>query len=120
MLAYTVLFASPWPRHSSLQRASSEDDSGATIEHADLPVARSRAQLAVIAPGVAAGFVWWTQTAPAKRLEVSRSKKSGEISDLLDELDEANREAEGQPTAGDKRVERWRPCARLARRRPRP
>ena len=38
---------------------------------------------------------------------MSRSKKSGEISDLLDELDEANREAEGQPTAGDKRVERW-------------
>ena len=64
-------------------------------------------QLAVIGISGAAGFVWWTQTVPAKRLEVSRSKKSGEISDLLDELDEADREAEGQPTAGDRRVERW-------------
>ena len=90
-----------------MQRASSEDDSGATL-HADSrgpvgdrPATRRHRRLG------AAGFVWWTQTVPAKRLEVSRSKKSGEISDLLDELDEANREAEGQPTAGDKRVERW-------------
>ena len=86
---------------------SSEDAAHDEALHADArgpvgdrPAARGHRRLA-------AGFVWWTQTVPAKRLEVSRSKKSGEISDLLDELDEANREAEGQPTAGDKRVERW-------------
>ena len=66
-------------------------------------------QLAVIGVSGAAAFVWWTQTVPAKRLEVSRSKKSGEIAELLDELDEADREAEGQPTAGDRRVELHRP-----------
>ena len=35
---------------------------------------------------------------PAKRLEVSRSKKSGEIAELLDELDEA--EATGDRKLG--------------------
>ena len=43
-------------------------------------------QLAVVGVSGAAGFVWWTQTVPAKRLEVSRSKKSGEIAELLDEV----------------------------------
>ncbi len=57
-------------------------------------------QLAVIGVSGAAGFVWWTQTVPAKRLEVSRSKKSGEIAELLDELDEAE-------TTGDRKLERW-------------
>ena len=37
---------------------------------------------------------------PAKRLEVSRSKKSGEIAELLDELDEAE-------ATGDRKLERW-------------
>ena len=57
-------------------------------------------QLAVIGVSGAAGFVWWTQTVPAKRLEVSRSKKSGEIAELLDELDEAE-------ATGDRKLERW-------------
>ena len=57
-------------------------------------------QLAVVGVSGAAGFVWWTQTVPAKRLEVSRSKKSGEIAELLDELDEAE-------TTGDRKLERW-------------
>ena len=57
-------------------------------------------QLAVIGVSGAAGFVWWTQTVPAKRLEVSRSKKSGEIAELLDELDEAE-------ATGDRQLERW-------------
>ena len=57
-------------------------------------------QLAVIGASGAAGFVWWTQTVPAKRLEVSRSKKSGEIAELLDELDEAE-------ATGDRKLERW-------------
>ena len=57
-------------------------------------------QLAVIGVSGAAGFVWWTQTVPAKRLEVSRSKKSGEIAELLDELDEAE-------AMGDRKLERW-------------
>ena len=49
-------------------------------------------QLAVIGVSGAAGFVWWTQTVPAKRLEVSRSKKNGEIAELLDELTRVKRE----------------------------
>ncbi len=57
-------------------------------------------QLAVIGVSGAAGFVWWTQTVPAKRLEVSRSKKSGESAELLDELDEAE-------ATGDRKLERW-------------
>ena len=57
-------------------------------------------KLAVIGVSGAAGFVWWTQTVPAKRLEVSRSKKSGEIAELLDELDEAE-------ATGDRKLERW-------------
>ena len=57
-------------------------------------------KLAVIGVSGAAGFVWWTQTVPAKRLEVSRSKKSGEIAELLDELDEAE-------ATGDRTLERW-------------
>ena len=57
-------------------------------------------QLAVVGVSSAAGFVWWTQTVPAKRLEVSRSKKSGEIAELLDELDEAE-------ATGDRKLERW-------------
>ena len=57
-------------------------------------------QLAVIGVSGAAGFVWGTQTVPAKRLEVSRSKKSGEIAELLDELDEAE-------ATGDRKLERW-------------
>ena len=57
-------------------------------------------QLAVIGVSGAAGFVWWTQTVPAKRLEVSRSKKSGEIAELLDELDEAE-------ATGARKLERW-------------
>ena len=57
-------------------------------------------QLAVIGVSGAAGFVWWTQTVPAKRLEVSRSKKSGEIAELLDELDEAE-------ATDDRKLERW-------------
>ena len=57
-------------------------------------------QLAVIGVSGAAGFVWWTQTVPAKRLEVSRAKKSGEIAELLDELDEAE-------ATGDRKLERW-------------
>ena len=57
-------------------------------------------QLAVVGASGAAGFVWWTQTVPAKRLEVSRSKKSGEIAELLDELDEAE-------ATGDRKLERW-------------
>ena len=57
-------------------------------------------QLAVIGVSGAAAFVWWTQTVPAKRLEVSRSKKSGEIAELLDELDEAE-------ATGDRKLERW-------------
>ena len=84
-----------------MQRAlsASEDDNGATL-HADArgpvgdrPAARGHRRLA-------AGFVWWTQTVPAKRLEVSRSKKSGEIAELLDELDEAE-------ATGDRKLERW-------------
>ena len=57
-------------------------------------------QLAVVGVSGAAGFVWWTQTVPAKRIEVSRSKKSGEIAELLDELDEAE-------ATGDRKLERW-------------
>ena len=57
-------------------------------------------QLAVVGVSGAAGFLWWTQTVPAKRLEVSRSKKSGEIAELLDELDEAE-------ATGDRKLERW-------------
>ena len=57
-------------------------------------------QLAVVGVSGAVGFVWWTQTVPAKRLEVSRSKKSGEIAELLDDLDEAE-------ATGDRKLERW-------------
>jgi hypothetical protein len=57
-------------------------------------------QLTVVAVTGGAGFVWWTVTVPAKRLEVSRSKKNGEIAELLDELDEAE-------VVGDKKLERW-------------
>ena len=57
-------------------------------------------QLTVVGVSGAAGFVWWTQTVPAKRLEVSRSKKSGEIAELLDELDEAE-------ATGERQLERW-------------
>ena len=64
-------------------------------------------QLTVIGASGLAGFVWWTQTVPAARIEVSKSKRGGEISDYLEELDEADAAADGRPTAGDKRLERW-------------
>ena len=57
-------------------------------------------QLTVVAVTGGAGFVWWTVTVPAKRLEVSRSKKNGEIAELLDDLDAAE-------STGDKKLERW-------------
>jgi len=57
-------------------------------------------QLTVVAVTGGAGFVWWTVTVPAKRLEVSRSKKNGEIAELLDDLDAAE-------ATGDKKLERW-------------
>jgi hypothetical protein len=64
-------------------------------------------QLAVIGLSGAAGWIWWTQTVPQKRLEVSRSKKKGEIKELLDDLEAEALEADGQPTAGGRRIERW-------------
>ena len=80
---------------------SSEDAAHDEALHADArgpvgdrPATRGHRRLG------AAGFVWWTQTVPAKRLEVSRSKKSGEIAELLDELDEAE-------ATGDRKLERW-------------
>ncbi|KAJ1461595.1 hypothetical protein M885DRAFT_506618 [Pelagophyceae sp. CCMP2097] len=57
-------------------------------------------QLGVIAAaGGAAGF-WWTVTVPEKRLELSKSKKAGEVKGLLDELEEAE-------VTGDRKLERW-------------
>mmetsp|Transcript_10699 Transcript_10699/g.31903 ORF Transcript_10699/g.31903 Transcript_10699/m.31903 type:complete len:164 (+) Transcript_10699:177-668(+) len=64
-------------------------------------------QLVVIGASGAAGLYWWRVTVPQKRVEVARSKRSGEIAELLDELEEADAAAEGRPTAGDRRVERW-------------
>ena len=64
-------------------------------------------QLSVIGASGGAAYFWWTVTVPEKRLEVSRSKKGGEIKELLDDLDAAAEAAEGSATAGDRRLERW-------------
>ena len=63
-------------------------------------------QLTVIGASAAAGFVWWTQTVPAKRLEVSKSKRGGEIGEYLEEL-ASEAEAAAGPTSGERRLERW-------------
>lgn len=64
-------------------------------------------QLTVILASAAAASYWWTVTVPQKRLEVSRSKKKGEIKTLLDDLAQAENAADGSVLQGDKRLERW-------------
>ena len=54
----------------------------------------------------AAGY-WWRVTVPDKRVELSRSKKNGEVGELLETLREAEADAEGSKTKGSKRLERW-------------
>lgn len=54
-------------------------------------------QLSVIAVSASAAAFWWYVTVPEKRLELSRSKKGGEIKELLDDLEEDS----------DRKVERW-------------
>lgn len=49
-----------------------------------------------------AGSVWWTQIIPQKRLELSKSKRQGQVSEMLDELREL------ESTGSDARqLERW-------------
>ena len=101
MLAYTIALCVV--TLASSFRCSPRPRTQITIRHyTPTPVDPSvvAQQLAVVGVSGAAGFVWWTQTVPAKRLEVSRSKKSGEIAELLDELDEAE-------ATGDRKLERW-------------
>ena len=101
MLAYTIALCVV--TLASSFRCSTRPKTPRTMRHyTPTPVDPSvvAQQLAVIGVSGAAGFVWWTQTVPAKRLEVSRSKKSGEIAELLDELDEAE-------ATGDRKLERW-------------
>ena len=97
MLAYTIALCITLA--SSFQCSAPRRRTTVVRRYTPTPVDPSviAQQLAVI--GVSAGFVWWTQTVPAKRLEVSRSKKSGEISDLLDELDEESDSDSGGPLA---------------------
>jgi hypothetical protein len=59
----------------------------------------------VLAGTTLPALFWWRVTVPEKRLEISRSKKSGELKEVLDDLAEKN--AAGSPTSGEKRVERW-------------
>ena len=100
MLAYTIALCVTLA--SSFQCSAPRRRTTVVRRYTPTPVDPSviAQQLAVIGVSGAAGFVWWTQTVPAKRLEVSRSKKSGEISELLDELDEAE-------ATGDRKLERW-------------
>ena len=101
MLAYTIALCVV--TLASSFRCSTRPRTPRTMRHyTPTPVDPSvvAQQLAVVGASGAAGFVWWTQTVPAKRLEVSRSKKSGEIAELLDELDEAE-------ATGDRKLERW-------------
>ena len=101
MLAYTIALCVV--TLASSFRCSTRPKTPRTMRHyTPTPVDPSviAQQLAVIGVSGAAGFVWWTQTVPAKRLEVSRSKKSGEIAELLDELDEAE-------ATGERQLERW-------------
>ena len=101
MLAYTIALCVV--TLASSFRCSTRPKTPRTMRHyTPTPVDPSviAQQLAVVGVSGAAGFVWWTQTVPAKRLEVSRSKKSGEIAELLDELDEAE-------ATGDRKLERW-------------
>lgn len=101
MLAYTIALCVVTLAASF--RCSTRPKTPRTMRHyTPTPVDPSvvAQQLAVVGVSGAAGFVWWTQTVPAKRLEVSRSKKSGEIAELLDELDEAE-------ATGDRKLERW-------------
>ncbi len=101
MLAYTIALCVV--TLASSFRCSTRPKTPRTMRHyTPTPVDPSviAQQLAVVGASGAAGFVWWTQTVPAKRLEVSRSKKSGEIAELLDELDEAE-------ATGDRKLERW-------------
>ena len=101
MLAYTIALCVV--TLASSFRCSTRPKTARTMRHyTPTPVDPSvvAQQLAVVGVSGAAGFVWWTQTVPAKRLEVSRSKKSGEIAELLDELDEAE-------ATGDRKLERW-------------
>ena len=100
MLAYTIALC---VTGAASFQGSTRPRTPITIRHyTPTPVDPSviAQQLAVVGVSGAAGFVWWTQTVPAKRLEVSRSKKSGEIAELLDELDEAE-------ATGDRKLERW-------------
>ena len=100
MLAYTIALCVTLA--SSFQCSAPRRRTTVVRRYTPTPVDPSviAQQLAVIGVSGAAGFVWWTQTVPAKRLEVSRSKKSGEIAELLDELDEAE-------ATGDRKLERW-------------
>ena len=60
----------------------------------------------VLAGTALPAIYWWRVTVPEKRLEISKSKKAGELKGVLDELAEENVEA-GTPTSGEKRLERW-------------
>uniref|UniRef100_A0A7S3NQW6 Uncharacterized protein n=1 Tax=Aureoumbra lagunensis TaxID=44058 RepID=A0A7S3NQW6_9STRA len=44
-------------------------------------------QLAVIGVSLGAALFWWRVTVPEKRLELSRSKKAGEVKEYLDKLE---------------------------------
>ena len=54
-------------------------------------------QLTVLSVTGLAAWFWWTVTVPEKRVELSKSKKTGEIKTLLDDLE----------TAEDRPLERW-------------
>lgn len=64
-------------------------------------------QFVIIGASGGAFAYWWTVTVPMKRREVAASKRTGEIADLLDDLETADAAAGAKPTAGDRRVERW-------------
>jgi hypothetical protein len=63
-------------------------------------------QSIVLAGTALPALYWWRVTVPEKRLEISRSKKRGELKDVLDDLAQEN-DVAGSPTSGQKKLERW-------------
>mmetsp|Transcript_7560 Transcript_7560/g.24913 ORF Transcript_7560/g.24913 Transcript_7560/m.24913 type:complete len:164 (-) Transcript_7560:64-555(-) len=83
--------------HSPMRKVRGGSTTALQYEPGPVEPAVIAQQLTVIGASAGAAFFWWTVTVPEKRLEISRSKKGGDIKDYLDDLEDD----------GERSLERW-------------
>jgi hypothetical protein len=62
---------------------------------------------AVVVISIAAAYVWSTQVVPVSRTKLALSKKSGEVRDYLDELQQVKDGTAEESSGGDRKFEQW-------------